>query len=59
VKPSGWEKPRLGDGRTHRWCNRRIQEIQDGGVHVGMASGQTVLSNAKSGRKVGSTSRPD
>jgi len=56
---SGREKSRSGDVRTQRRCTRHSQDAQDVGVLVGMASGPTALSNAKSGRNVGSTSRPD
>jgi len=59
LKASGREKPRSGDVRTQRRCTRRSQDTQDVGFLVGMESGRTALSNAKSGRDVGSTSRLD
>jgi len=59
LKASGREKPISGEVRTQRRCTRRSQDAQEVGVGVGMASGRTALSNAKSGRNVGSTSRAD
>ena len=59
LKASGREKPRSGDVRTQRPCTRYSQDTQDVGLRVGMASGRTAISNAKSGRNVGSMSCPD
>jgi len=42
-----------------RRCTRRSQDTQDVGFRVRMASGWTALSNANSGRNLGSTSRSD